>query len=170
MVRSRFQGDLLLDANEAWRPDTAIEKIRALAQYKPLMIEQPLPQEMWEQMRPLRDNGVAPIFADESCRRPADVVRLHGCVDGVNVKFTKCGGIREAMRMITLARALGMKVMLGCFVCTSLAIAPALAVASLVDYADLDGALLLANDPYRGIGYEKGVLTAADTPGLGVGM
>jgi L-alanine-DL-glutamate epimerase-like enolase superfamily enzyme len=119
-------------------------------------------------MRPLRELGVAPIIADESCERPADVPRLAGVVDGVNIKLSKCGGIREALRMIHLARALNMRVMVGCFVSSSLAIAPALALASLVDYADLDGHLLLADDPFEGIQRRGGVIGLGDAPGLGV--
>ncbi len=168
IVREHFHGPLLLDANEGWTPATAPAKIRALERFRPLMIEQPLPQQDWPALGALRHNGVAPIFADESCQRPADVVRLLNLVDGVNVKFTKCGGIREALRMITLARGFGMQVMLGCFVSSSLAIAPALALASLADYSDLDGALLLADDPFQGITRSGGVLELGDEPGLGV--
>lgn len=167
-IRERFDGPLFLDANQAWTPDVAVARIRALAPYRPTIIEQPLPATQWRDLARLRDLGIAPIFADESCERPADVLRLHGCVDGINIKFTKCGGIREALRMITLARALGMQVMLGCFVCTSLAIAPALTLASLVDYADLDGALLLADDPFGGIARDGGTISLSDRPGLGV--
>lgn len=167
-IRSVFDGPLFLDANQAWAPAEAAERIRALARYRPTLIEQPVPHDAWPHMAGLRRLGVAPIFADESCERPADVLKLHGCVDGVNIKFTKCGGIREALRMIALARALGMQTMLGCFVCTSLAIAPALTIASLVDYADLDGALLLAEDPFEGITRDGGVISLGDRPGLGV--
>lgn len=167
-IRERFDGPLFLDANQAWTPADAPERLRALARFRPTLIEQPLRAEDWRHMAELRRLGVAPIFADESCERPADVLRLHGCVDGVNIKFTKCGGIREALQMIALARALDMQIMLGCFVCSSLAIAPALTLASLVDYADLDGALLLAADPFEGITRDGGVISLADRPGLGV--
>ncbi len=167
-IRTRFDGPLFLDANQAWSPDEAPQRIRALAQYRPTLIEQPLPREQWQHLAELCQLGVAPIFADESCERPADVLRLRGYVDGVNIKFTKCGGIREALRMITLARAFDLQIMLGCFVCSSLAIAPALTLASLVDYADLDGALLLAEDPYEGITRDGGIISLGDQPGLGV--
>ena len=167
-IRSVFDGPLFLDANAAWTPEEAAREIPALRQYRPTLIEQPLRREDWRQMAELRKLGVAPIFADESCERPADVLRLHGCVDGINIKFNKCGGIREALRMVTLARALGMQVMLGCFVCSSLAIAPALTIASVVEYADLDGALLLAEDPFEGITRQGGTISLGDRPGLGV--
>ncbi len=167
-IRERFDGPLILDANQAWSPDEAAGRITELARYRPAMIEQPLRKADWRHMAALRELGVAPIFADESCERPADVVRLHGCVDGINIKFNKCGGIREALKMIALARCLGMGIMLGCFVSSSLAIAPALAIATLVDYVDLDGALLLERDPFCGISSRASLLEAGCEPGLGV--
>jgi len=167
-IREHFDGPLLLDANQAWSVAEAPDKIRGLARYRPTMIEQPLSKDDWPHFKPLRELGVAPIFADESCERPADVVRLHGLVDGVNIKFTKCGGVREALRMVTLARGLGMGVMFGCFVSSSLAIAPALTVATLADHADLDGHLLLADDPYEGITRRGGVIELSELPGLGI--
>jgi L-alanine-DL-glutamate epimerase-like enolase superfamily enzyme len=168
MVRERFDGPLYVDANQAWSPSEAADRIRDLARFRPTLIEQPLRKEDWQHMAELRKLGVAPIFADESCERPADVVRLNGAVDGINIKFTKCGGIREALTMISLARTLGMQIMLGCFVCSGLAIAPALTLASLVDHADLDGHLLLADDPFPGIARDGGVVSLGDQPGLGV--
>jgi L-alanine-DL-glutamate epimerase-like enolase superfamily enzyme len=167
-IREVFDGPLFLDANQAWRPDEAPERIRGLARYRPAMIEQPLAKEDWQHMAELRRLGVAPIFADESCERPADVVRLQGCVDGINIKFTKCGGIREALRMMALARGLGMQVMLGCFVSSSLAIAPALTISPLADFADLDGHLLLADDPFEGIAHAASIIELGEQPGLGV--
>ncbi|MFO0837986.1 MAG: dipeptide epimerase [Phycisphaerae bacterium] len=167
LVRESFSGELLLDANEAWTPDNAMSRIRALLAFRPTVIEQPLRRADWRQMAGLRGCGAA-IIADESCERPADVARLAGVVDGVNIKFTKCGGIREAQRMIALARGLGMRVMLGCFISSSLAIAPALAIAGLVDYADLDGHLLLADDPFSGLTSEGSLLIASGAAGLGV--
>lgn len=168
MVRERFDGPLYVDANQAWEPGEAVERVRALARFRPTVIEQPLRKEDWRHMAELCRLGVAPIIADESCERPSDVVRLNGCVDGINIKFTKCGGIREALRMITLARAFDMQVMLGCFVCSGLAIAPALAIASLVEHADLDGHLLLAEDPFPGIERAGGMVSLGAAHGLGV--
>ena len=167
-IRSVFKGPLFLDANQAWKPQEALARIPELARYHPTLIEQPVDRRDWQSMAELRKLRVAPIFADESCERPADVVRLHGYVDGINIKFNKCGGIREALRMVALARGLGMQVMLGCFVCSSLSIATPLTIASLVDYADLDGALLLAEDPFEGITRTGGTIQLGDRPGLGV--
>lgn len=168
IIREQFAGPLLLDANEAWQPDEAADRIRALAPFRPTLIEQPLSRGQEAACAPLRALGVAPIFVDESCQRPQDIAGLVGHVDGINIKLTKCGGIREALRMIWTARALGLGVMLGCFVSSSLAIAPALTIASLVDYCDLDGHLLLADDPYRGIERTGSRLSLSDAPGLGV--
>ncbi len=168
LIRERFSGPLYLDANQAWTISEAVQRIRELAVYRPALIEQPLARDQWRELPRLRELGVAPIYVDESCERPADVVRLAGCVDGINIKFTKCGGIREALRMIALARGHGLGVMLGCFVSSSLAIAPALHIASLADHADLDGHLLLAEDPFDGLTRTGSRIGVADRPGLGV--
>lgn len=169
IIRAKFDGPLFLDANEAWTPADASQRVRELAAYQPAMIEQPLNQHDWRHFGELKALGVAPIFADESCQRPADVVKLAGLVDGVNIKFTKCGGLREAQRMITLARGLNLRVMLGCFVSSSLAIAPGAAIAGLCDFVDLDGALLLAHDPFEGLLVQRGgLISPSDRPGLGV--
>jgi L-alanine-DL-glutamate epimerase-like enolase superfamily enzyme len=109
-----------------------------------------------------------PVVADESAIVAGDVPGLAGCVSGVNVKLAKCGGVRGALAMIHTARALGMTVMLGCMVETSLGISAAAHVSGLVDLVDLDGAMLLADDPFEGIGYEEGRLILSDEPGLGV--
>ncbi len=167
VVRESFDGPILLDANEAWSPHEASMRVVSLMRFRPTVIEQPVARQDWHVMRQLRGLG-ATIIADESCERPADVLRLAGAVDGVNIKLTKCGGMREALLMIALARMLNMRVMLGCFVSSSLAIAPALAIAGLVDYADLDGHLLLQNDPIGGLESRGSLLTAPSQPGIGV--
>jgi L-Ala-D/L-Glu epimerase len=167
-IRKHFAGPLLLDANEAWSPEAAPGRIRALSEFRPALIEQPLRRADWRHLRALRELAVAPIFVDESAERPADVVRLHGFVDGVNVKLTKCGGVREALRMVALARGLGLQLMLGCFVSSSLAIAPALAIATLFDFVDLDGHLLLAEDPFTGISQDGSAIALGDGSGFGV--
>lgn len=168
IIRESFAGPLLLDANQAWSAGAAVGKVRDLARYRPTLIEQPVPREEWRGMAEIRSLGVAPVFADESCERPADVLRLNGYIDGVNIKFNKCGGIRQALEMIAIARALGMKVMLGCFLSSSLAIAHALTIATLADFNDLDGALLMANDPFTGLTRSGSLLDAGERAGLGV--
>ena len=131
-------------------------------------IEQPLPAEMIEETRWVRGRVHIPIIADEACQRASDIPRLVRAFDGVNVKLDKAGGILEAHRMIQIAKALGMKTMLGCMVSSSVSVTAAAHLSPLVDYADLDGNLLIANDPYRGVRVEKGKLVLPDGPGLGL--
>ncbi len=160
---------LWVDANTAWTARQAIARMPLLEEYGVELVEQPLHPDDHDGLRLLRDNSRIPIIADESCRVAADIPRLVGCVDGINIKLAKCGSLREAIRMVHLARAHHLQVMLGCMVESTLGIAAAVQLAPLVDYADLDGAALLANDPFRGPGIEPdGRLRFNDTPGLGV--
>jgi len=159
---------LRVDANAGWSADVAENCLRRVAAYGIELIEQPMPPGDPQAMRRLRDLEVIPIVADESCVRPSDVLPLRGCVDGINIKMCKCGGIREALTLIRLARACQLKVMIGCMVESSVGIAQAAQLAPLADWIDLDGHLLLANDPFEGIGGAGGRLTLTDRPGLGV--
>jgi L-alanine-DL-glutamate epimerase-like enolase superfamily enzyme len=157
-----------LDANCGWRADTALEAMRRVAAYDIELIEQPIPPEAAHAMPRLRQARVAPLIADESCVREPDVPRCAAGFDGINIKLSKCGGIRPALRMIHIARGLGLKVMLGCMVETSAGIAAAAQLTPLADYVDLDGHLLLADDPFVGLGGEDGRLCLSELPGLGV--
>jgi L-alanine-DL-glutamate epimerase-like enolase superfamily enzyme len=159
---------LRVDANTAWTVNQALQMLPRLARYDVEFVEQPLPAQDLDGLRRLKEAAILPIVADESCVRPDDVARVAGCVDGINIKLSKCGGIREALKMIRLARAHGLKVMLGCMIESSLGIAAALQLAPLADWLDLDGHLLLAHDPFTGIGGAGGRLTLSDRPGLGV--
>ncbi len=159
---------LRVDANCGWTPQNALDRLRLMARFNVEFVEQPLPPGPPQAMRPLRDAGIVPIFADESCVAESAVPACAGVFDGINIKLSKCGGIRPALRMIHTARALGLKVMLGCMVETSVGIAAAAQLAPLVDHVDLDGHLLLADDPFEGIGGARGVLTLNERPGLGV--
>jgi L-alanine-DL-glutamate epimerase-like enolase superfamily enzyme len=134
------------------------------------MIEQPVPAGAGPEAFGAAAGaaGGVPVIADESSLVAADVPPLAGHVSGVNVKLSKCGGIRGALEMIHTARAHGMRVMLGCMVEASLGIAAASQVSGLVDYVDLDGALLLADDPFEGLEYEGAKIMVPDRPGLGV--
>ena len=132
------------------------------------LVEQPLPAAQLEEMKELRRRSPLPLFADESVARAADIPRLVGAFDGINIKLMKCGGIGEALRMIAAARAHGLQIMLGCMVETSLAITAAAHLSPLVDYADLDGNLLISNDPFLGATVENGRLVLPAQPGLGV--
>jgi L-alanine-DL-glutamate epimerase-like enolase superfamily enzyme len=132
------------------------------------MIEQPVAREDLEGLKYVTDNVEVPIFADESVMVASDVPRLAGVVDGINIKLMKCGGISEALRMIHTARAVGLNIMIGCMIESSIAITAAAQITPLVDAADLDGNLLIRDDPYEGVKVENGKLVLPGGPGLGV--
>ncbi len=159
---------LRVDANTAWTVEQALAMLPRLARHGVEFVEQPLVAADRTGLRRLKEAGICPIVADESCVRPGDVIGLAGCVDGVNIKLSKCGGIREALKMIHLARGVGLKVMLGCMIESSLGISAALQLAPLADWLDLDGHLLLAHDPFTGIGGTGGRMRLSQRPGLGV--
>jgi L-alanine-DL-glutamate epimerase-like enolase superfamily enzyme len=132
------------------------------------LLEQPLPASDCAGLRRVTEASPLPVIADESVRTAEDVVRLRGCVHGINIKLSKCGGLREALRMIHVARAQGMRIMLGCFIESSLGITAAAHLAPLVDYVDLDGHLLIRGDPFSGVRVSGGRLVLPDRHGLGV--
>ena len=168
-VRSVTKKPLRVDANEGWKDrEVALAKIRWLETQGVELIEQPMPAAMADDIRWLRGKVNMPIFADEACLRPADVPKMVDAYDGVNVKVDKAGGLLQALRMIQIARALGLKTMLGCMVSSSVAITAAAQLSPLVDYADLDGHLLIANDPYAGVTVKEGKLVLPEAPGLGL--
>jgi L-alanine-DL-glutamate epimerase-like enolase superfamily enzyme len=168
-VRAATKKPLRVDANEGWTDkEEALRKIRWLETQGVELVEQPLPAAMLEETRWLRDRVNVPLIADEACLRPADIPRLAGAYDGVNVKLDKAGGILQAWRMLQVARALGLQTMLGCMVSSSVSVTAAAHLSPLVDYADLDGHLLIANDPFAGVTVENGRLVLPDRPGLGV--
>jgi L-alanine-DL-glutamate epimerase-like enolase superfamily enzyme len=166
-VRSVTKKPLRLDANEGWKDkEEAVRKINWLESQGAEFIEQPLPAPMIEETRWVRSRVHIPIFADEACLHPADIPKLANSFDGVNVKLMKCGGILEAYRMIQIAKSLNMKTMLGCMIESSIGVTAAAHLSPLVDYADLDGNLLIANDPYSGVLVRNGKLILPDRPGL----
>jgi L-alanine-DL-glutamate epimerase-like enolase superfamily enzyme len=167
-VRDTTRQRIRVDANEGWTPEGALERLEWLAKLGVELVEQPLPAERIEETRALRRRSPIPFYADEAVHRSADIPRLAGAFDGINVKLMKCGGLAEARRMIAVARAHGMKVMLGCMIESSLAITAAAHISPLVDTADLDGNLLVANDPFEGATVRDGRLVLPDRPGLGV--
>jgi L-alanine-DL-glutamate epimerase-like enolase superfamily enzyme len=168
-VRSVTKKPLRVDANEGFKSkEAAVEKINWLEKQGVEFIEQPLPAANLEDMNWIRKRVHIPVLADEACLHPADIPKLAPHFDGVNVKIDKCGGLLEGWRMIQMARALGLKVMLGCMVSSSAAITAAAQLSPMVDYADLDGQLLIANDPYEGVLVERGRLVLNDRPGLGL--
>ncbi|HEY2019289.1 MAG TPA: dipeptide epimerase [Bryobacteraceae bacterium] len=168
-VRSVTDKPLRVDANEGWKDkEEAVRKINWLEKHGVEFIEQPLPAEMIEETRWIRSRVHIPIIADEACQRASDIPKLKEAFDGVNVKLDKSGGILEAYRMIQIAKALGMRTMLGCMISSSVSVTAAAHLSPLVDYADLDGNLLIANDPFHGVRVEKGKLVLPNKAGLGL--
>jgi L-alanine-DL-glutamate epimerase-like enolase superfamily enzyme len=168
MIRRRYAGRLQVDANTAWSPADAVRVLRAIEPLGIELVEQPVPGEDLDGLRWVRERSGIPVFADESAHRLADLGNLAGRVDGVNLKLMKTGGLREMLRMIHAARALGMRVMLGSMVESSLALSAAAQLAPLADYLDLDGHWLLRSDPFSGAPGEQGVIALSARPGLGV--
>jgi L-alanine-DL-glutamate epimerase-like enolase superfamily enzyme len=168
-IRAVTDKPLRVDANEGWKTkEEALEKIDWMTGLGVDIVEQPLPAAQLADYAWLKERSKLPIFADESLIQPSDLPRIAPYFDGVNVKLMKCGGIQEAVRLVGMARALGLKLMIGCMIETSLGISAGAAVASLFDYADLDGNLLISNDPFRGVKTVKDRLVLNDRPGLGV--
>lgn len=172
-IRQASSGRLRVDANAGWSREQAVDLIPRLAQYDLEFIEQPLKAGDIEGLRWLRQRlqaqGVkVPIFVDESVRTAQDVAAHAGIVDGVVIKLMKTGGMREALRAIHTARALGMQIMLSCMVESSVGVTAAAHLAPLCDYADLDGPLLIKDDPYRGLEYRGANMILPDLPGVGV--
>ncbi|MCE2399875.1 dipeptide epimerase [Candidatus Poribacteria bacterium] len=167
-LRNVTDKPIYVDANTAWTPKEAVKKIRQLAQYGVALIEQPTKPDDIAGIKYVREHSELPIIADESVKRASDIPALVNAVDGINIKLVKCGGILEAIRMIHTARAHGLLVMIGCMIESSLGITAAAHLTPLVDYADLDGNLLISNDPYIGVTLENGKLILPDRPGIGV--
>ncbi len=159
---------LRVDANAAWTAKGALRMMDVLVECGVEYVEQPLPPHDLDGLRFVRDRSPLPLFADESCIVATDIPRLAGVVDGINIKLSKCGGLREALKMIATARAHGMLVMAGCMIETSLGITAAAHFAPLLDHADFDGAALLADDPYCGATIAGGRIEIPSGPGLGV--
>ncbi len=158
-----------VDANTGWTAKQAVAALPLLEEYGVELVEQPVAADDLEGLALVRRRSRIPVVADESCRTAADVVRLAGKVDGVNIKLAKCGSLREALRIVHVARAHRMSLMLGCMVESTLGIAAALQLAPLVDWVDLDGAALLAHDPFKGPGIEAdGTVRFNQGAGLGV--
>jgi len=168
-VRSVTKKPLRVDANEGWTDkEEAIRKINWLESQGVELIEQPMPAHMFEETRYVRAHVHIPIIADEACTDAALIPKLCEAYDGINVKLDKSGGVMEAYRWIKFARAMKMRVMLGCMVSSSCTVTAAAHLAPLVDYPDLDGNLLISNDPYEGVKVRQGKLILPSGPGLGL--
>jgi L-alanine-DL-glutamate epimerase-like enolase superfamily enzyme len=169
VVRDAAPGKRLrVDANAAWTASHAVRMADFLADNEVELLEQPVAQHDIDGLRFVRSRSKLPIFADESCMVSTDVPRLAGAVDGVNLKLAKCGSLREAIRIVHVARAFGMSVMAGCMIESSLGISAVAQLAPLIDHADFDGAALLSNDPYVGASIDGGIIRLSNAPGLGV--
>jgi L-alanine-DL-glutamate epimerase-like enolase superfamily enzyme len=168
-VRSVTDKPLRVDANEGWTDrEVAARKIDWLSKQNVQFVEQPMPADRIDDLRWLHQRSPLPLMGDESCRHPADIPKLVGVFDALNFKLDKTGGMTQTYMMIQMARALGFKTMLGCMVSSSCSITAAAHLSPLVDYADLDGNLLVANDPYRGVTVKDGQLILPNRPGLGL--
>jgi L-alanine-DL-glutamate epimerase-like enolase superfamily enzyme len=167
-LRETTDREIRVDANCGWTVAQAVRMLPVLEEFGVTVLEQPLPPEQLDGLGEIRRRASIPVIADESCRTAADIPPLVGKVDGINIKLAKCGSLREALRMIAVARAHGMMVMVGCMIESSLAITAAAQVTPLVDIVDLDGAALLRNDPMAGATIAGGRLVLPDGPGLGV--
>ncbi len=168
-IRSVTDKPITADVNQGWTDrSSALEMLHWLKEKGVVLVEQPMPKERIDDNAWLTERSPLPIFGDEGVQRLPDVKKAHGVYSGINIKLMKSTGMREAHKMLILARSLGMKVMLGCMTETSCAISAASHLSPMVDYADLDGALLISNDVYDGTKVIDGKVTLVDRPGIGV--
>ncbi len=167
-IRAVYTGTIRVDANEGWTPERAVAVLAELAKHGIEFCEQPIPAGSPEKLRWIRERSQIPIVTDEDSKDANDLPALLGCVDGINVKLVKCGGIRGALEMIHTARAMKLKIMLGCMVESQILTTAAAHLSPLVDWADLDGPFLTARDPFDGITYANGKIVLPGGPGLGV--
>lgn len=160
---------LAVDANQGWKDrEKALDEIFWLKENGIVMVEQPMPKERIEDNAWITERSPLPIFADEAIQRLADIPSIKGAYHGINIKLMKCTGMREAWKMVNYARAEGMKVMVGCMTETSCAVSAAAQLSPAVDFADLDGNLLITNDLFRGMEVVEGKITLPDRPGIGL--
>ena len=168
-IRSVTDVPLAVDANQGWKDRSkALDEIFWLKEQGVVMVEQPMAKEHVDDNAWLTEHSPLPIFADESIQRLADVPAVKGVYSGINIKLMKCTGMREGWKMAQLARALGMKVMVGCMTETSCAVSAAAQMSPYVDFADLDGNLLISNDRFEGVKVVDGKLRLPDRPGIGL--
>ena len=170
-IRSVSALPIAVDANQGWSDrQYALDMFHWLKEQGIVMIEQPMPREQLDDIAWITQQSPLPVFADESLQRLNDVTALKGAFTGINIKLMKCTGMREAWKMVTLARALDMKVMVGCMTETSCAVSAAAQLSPVVDFADLDGNLLISNDRFKGMEVINGKITLNDLPGIGVDL
>jgi len=168
-VRSVTDVPLYVDVNQGWKDkNQALEMVQWLSERNIQFVEQPMPKEQKDDIAWLTANSPLPIIADEALQTVDDLLPMKGVYSGINVKLMKCGGMNAAYKMITMARQMGMKVLIGCMTETSCAVSAAAQLSPLVDWADLDGNLLIGNDVYEGMTIVDGKVTLPDRPGIGI--
>lgn len=168
-IRSVTDLPIAVDINQGWKDkEKSIDEIYWLKEHGIVMIEQPMPKEMIDDIAWITEKSPLPIFADEAIQRLKDIKSLEGAYTGINIKLMKCTGLHEAWKMLNYARAIGMKVMVGCMTETSCAVSAAAQLSPAVDFADLDGNLLISNDRFKGMEVVKGKITLPDRPGIGI--
>lgn len=168
-IRSVTDLPIAVDINQGWKDkEKAIDEIFWLKEHGIVMVEQPMPKELRDDIAWLTEKSPLPIFADEAIQRLKDIKNMAGAYSGINIKLMKCTGMHEAWKMLNYARAIGMKVMVGCMTETSCAVSAAAQLSPAVDFADLDGNLLISNDRFKGMEVVKGKITLPDRPGIGV--
>ncbi len=168
-IRSVTDLPIAVDANQGWKDRSqALDEIFWLKEHGIVMVEQPMAKERLDDIAWITERSPLPIFADESIQRLRDIPSIKGAFTGINIKLMKCTGMREAWKMLNYARAEGMRVMIGCMTETSCACTAAAQLSPAVDFADLDGNLLISNDRFLGMTVESGRITLPDRPGLGL--
>jgi L-Ala-D/L-Glu epimerase len=167
-IRDATDREIRVDANCGWTVKRAIQMLPVLKEFGVTVLEQPLPPSELDGLAEVTRRAEIPVIADESCETAADIPPLVGKVDGINIKLAKCGSLREAIRMIAVARAHGLMVMVGCMIESSIGITAAAHFTPLVDIVDLDGAALLADDPFVGASIDGGQVSLPSGPGLGL--
>jgi L-alanine-DL-glutamate epimerase-like enolase superfamily enzyme len=168
-IRSVYSGEIRIDANEGWTPEQAVDLLGEIERFGIQFCEQPIPAGSPEGIAWIAERSKIPIMIDEDAVEARQLPAFHKRAHAVNVKLAKCGGIGAAYRMIATARALGFKVMIGCMAETRILATAAAHLGPLADWLDIDGPLLLASDPYRGVDYDNGRLIMPEGSGLGVG-
>ncbi|MFG2528934.1 mandelate racemase/muconate lactonizing enzyme family protein [Streptomyces sp. NPDC048516] len=169
VLRSVYGGRIRVDGNGSWTPCQALRVAEELHRHGVELLEQPVAPGALDDLRHVHEHSPVPVFADEDCIGPVDILRLRGRVSGVNIKLNKCGGLLNARKMITLARHCGLEVMLGCKLESALGVTAMAQLAGLADHLDLDGHVGLRGDPFQGAAVDHGVITVPKTPGLGAG-
>ena len=169
LIRAKLDTVICIDANQGWKSrEMALDMIYWLSERNVCLIEQPMAKEDIDSAAWLTERSPLPIIADEACQRLADIPRLAGAYNGINIKLMKCTGMREAHRMAEMARGLGLAVMLGCMTETSVAVSAAAQLSPVARWADLDGNILLSNDCFSGMRLTDGKITLNKLPGIGV--